>query len=131
MSTDPETIWKMFRDSIVVLSLPTEEQRRVNGPGCLVCDLSEEFRHWSTAFLAHFGDTVTPSQQSAILDIITLFNGMDKEDCECWNDAALQRPAWQTVREKSCEALPLFGWEGTTLKPSVEVEPGVWHRPRD
>ena len=36
--------WEMLlREALAVLALPPDEQVRVNGPGCVVCDLLEDF----------------------------------------------------------------------------------------
>ena len=49
-----------------------------------------------------------------------------REDCECFSREAVRRPTWQTIREQTAVALPLFGWRKATVKP-----PGVWARPPD
>jgi hypothetical protein len=129
MDVNLEGIWKMFRESLVVLSLPPEEQRRVNGPGCLACDLLVDFGHWRETFLAHFGGVVTPAQRAMIVEMDAIIGAMDEADRECWNDEVVQRPVWESLRTKAKEALRMFGSEGQAVKPFVEVQPGVWHRP--
>jgi hypothetical protein len=36
---------RLLRDALTALALPMGEQIRVNGPGCVACDLFEDFDH--------------------------------------------------------------------------------------
>ena len=82
-----------------------------------------------TLFLSHFEDGLTADQRAVIAEIDAILPTMQAADRECFNDEVVRRSAWQSLREKANEALRVFGCEGQTVKPFVEVEPGVWHRP--
>jgi hypothetical protein len=55
--------------------------------------------------------------------------GMQQPDFECFNNEVVRRPIWQQLRELATEALRAFGWERVVVRPFVEVQPGVWHKP--
>lgn len=129
MSTNPKT--GLLRDALVMLSLPPAEQQRLNGPGCLTCDLLEDFQlAWR---VAREDSTVelTPEQLRALQEISQALDALSKEDCECFSLEAVSRPAWQAIREQAVVALPLLGWQDATVKPFTETSPGVWARPAD
>jgi len=126
MVVDLETIWREFRDAVVVLSLPAERQRRVNGPGCLTCDLSEKYYFARGAFLSRFSDVLTSAQQTVIAEIDSIMEGMRGVDRGCWNDDAVRSPAWELLRKKSDEALRVFECEGAAVTPFGGTESDGW-----
>lgn len=118
----------LLRESLAILALPAEEQVCVNGPGCVSCDLTEDFMHARAVAIEHAPNLSGPQRQ--ILDTIEgVFNSMQEADDACFDEDAICRPNWQRVRELAAEALRLFGWEGTVVPPFVEIKPGVWQRP--
>lgn len=129
MDADLNSVWKQFREAVAVLALPPDEQPRVNGPGCLACDLLNDYAYACDAFVSNFGDSLTTPQRDAISEMNALLAKMEPADYECFNDEVVRRPVWQSLREKANEALRVFGCEGKTVKPFVEVQPGVWYRP--
>jgi hypothetical protein len=128
MSVDLEAIWKLFRNALAALSLPAEEQRRVNRPGCLACDLLCDFNHSCATFLAHFADVLTDGQRAAIAGVESAVCELQDDDLECWNDEILVRPAWNRVRAAAGNAVREFGYSDCVVPPFVETEPGVWRR---
>src|SRR5262245_6533944 len=103
MATELEYAWSRFREAVAVLALPPEEQRRVNGHGCLACDLLNDFDDARRLFLANFGDVLTAEQQTGIAVIDYHITGMSPVDLECFNDEVVHRPAWQLLRENAGE----------------------------
>jgi hypothetical protein len=109
--------------------LPPDEQVRVNGPGCVTCDLFEEFDHARIVALENAATALSEEQRRLLDTIDTVMHGMEESDDECFNNGALQCPVWQKLRELASDALHALGWEQTTINPFTEIRPGVWHRP--
>jgi hypothetical protein len=84
--------WKrLLRDALAVLALPAEEQIRANGPGCVVCDLLEDFHHAHT--VARDNIPGLSAEQRGLLDQIdATMKGMHQSDLECFNNDVLRRP---------------------------------------
>jgi hypothetical protein len=126
---ESELSQKLLREALVVLSLPPDEQVRVNGPGCLACDLLNDFDH---ARSVAFGDAAAllSAEQRRLLDcILALVRSMQEADFECFNEEVVRRPGWQQLRLLASQALRAFNWEDSSVEPYAEVEPGVWRRP--
>ena len=129
MPVDPDFVWKQFRETLAALALPPDEQRSVTGPGCLACDLLNDFHYACDLFLSHCIDAVTAEQRTVIAEINAILSEMTGADLECFNDEVVTRPVWQSLRDTANEALRVFGCEGQTVEPFVEIQPGVWQRP--
>ena len=121
--------WQLLlRDALAVLALPADEQVRVNGPGCVSCDLIEDFRQARHA--AESASAVFSEEQQALLSQLEeVIESMQDPDFECFNTGAICRPVWQRLRELAVEALRAFGWAGVEVRPFEEIQPDVWHRP--
>ena len=119
---------RLLRDALAVLALPPDEQVRANGPGCVACDLSEAFYH-SHSVALECASQLSNVQSVLLGRIETAIRSMQAPDVECGNEDVLRRPAWQELRQMADEALWAFGWQGVPPPPSVEIQPGVWHRP--
>ena len=126
---DTEPWQQLLREALGVLALPPDEQVRVNGPGCVACDLLNDFDHARIVALGNAGAALSEEQRRLIDNIDTVMSGMEKPDFECFNNDVLRRPVWQKLRELATEALRAMGWEQTTIRPFTEIQPGVWHRP--
>lgn len=125
---DDEPWERLLRDALAVLSLPPDEQVRVNGPGCVACDLLNDFDHARTVAIGNA--PVLSEDQQALLDRIdAAMRGMQQPDVECFINEVVRRPVWQQLRELAADAMQAFGWERVVLRPFIEVQPGVWHKP--
>ena len=126
---DGEEPWRpLLRTALAVLALPADEQERVNGPGCVACDLDSDFDHARLVALGNAPDLT--DEQRALLDRIeAVLRSKQPPDYECFNPSVLRRPVWQHLRELAAEALRAFGWEGALVRPFAEIQPGVWQRP--
>lgn len=120
---------RLLREALAALALPPGEQGRVTEPGCVTCELLEDFDHARLVALGQASDILSEEQRLLLDRINILMEGMQQADFECFNSAVLLRPVWQQLRELAAEALCQFGWEGTTIHPFVESELGVWRRP--
>jgi hypothetical protein len=125
---DDELWQQLLRTALVVLSLPADEQLRVNGPGCVACDLDHDFDHARTVALGNASD-LTDEQRRLLDRIEATLRSKQPPDYECFNPAVLQRRVWQELRVQATEALRAFGWERAVVQPFAEVQPGVWQRP--
>jgi hypothetical protein len=117
----------LLREALAVLALPADEQIRINGPGCVICDLFEEFNH-GRSVASEYGATLSEEQRRILYAIDAVLRSMPKADYECGNEDAI-RPLWQRVRELAAEAQRMFGWEGTVVEPFTEIRPRIWQRP--
>jgi hypothetical protein len=125
---EEQTWQQLLRDALAVLAEAPEEQVRINGPGCVACDLLNDFDHARTVAL---GNAPSHSEeQRGLLDRIDgVMCGMQQPDFECFSNDVVRRPVWQHLRKLAVEALHAFGWERAAVRPFVEVKPGVWRRP--
>src|SRR5437879_3265369 len=75
----------LLREALAALALPADEQIRVNGPGCVACDLLNDFDHGR--LLAVGNDPPLPEEQRRILDAIdSVMRSMQAPDFECFNN---------------------------------------------
>jgi len=125
-----DVVWQtVLRDSLASLAAPADEQVRANGPGCVACDLFEDFEN-ARRVAVESGEL--SRKQNAILATITAeFSSMQPQDSECCNNYVLRRPAWEALRRLAATALFEFGWAGAAATPYLQVAPGVWHRKLD
>jgi len=124
-----DELWqRLLRDALAVLGLPPDEQVRINSPGCVACDLLNDFDH---ARLTTLGNApgLSAEQRELLERIDDVMDQMQPPDFECWDNQVVHRPVWQVLRELAAEALRAFRWEKVVMRPFVEVRPGVWHRP--
>lgn len=119
---------RLLCDSLAVLALPPDEQVRVNGPGCVACDLLNDFDHARRVALDNAPDLSDTNRN--LLDRINFaMDSMQQQDCECFNNDVLHRPVWQELRKLATETLRSFHWVRIEVQPSSEGQPGIWHRP--
>jgi hypothetical protein len=119
----------LLREALAVLALPPDEQVRVNGPGCVTCDLREDFDQARVLAVENAADELSDEQRGLLRTMDSVMQSMQEPDAWCFNLDALHRPAWQQLRELAVAALRAFGWAETAVEPFVEVESGVWRRP--
>jgi hypothetical protein len=117
-----------FRISLQALALPAPEQVRVTKPGCVTCELYQDFQHWSEEYLTHFAGVVSPTQRSAIQAVSGALDAIPPSDRTCNNDALLQRLSWQHVRFAAQRALSTLAWPLDAPAPYVRLSHDVWQR---
>lgn len=121
-------LWQpLLRDALAALASPPDEQVRANGPGCVACDLLEDFDHARRVTLGNA--ELSEAQRASLGRIDAEIRAMRPSDLECFNSEVIRRPAWQTLRDFAAAALREFGWEGARAQVFVEIQPGVWRRP--
>ena len=119
---------RLLCDALAVLALPPDEQVRINGPGCVACDLLDDFDHARLVAIDNAPE-LTDGQRELLDRIDGAMRGMHQQDYERFNNDVVRRPVWQELRELAAEALRVFGWQRVEVRAFVEVEPGIWHRP--
>jgi hypothetical protein len=119
---------RLLREALTVLTLSPDEQVRVNGLGCVACDLLNDFDHARTVALGN-APGLSEEQRRLLDRIDATMREMQQPDFECFNNEVVRRPVWHQLRQLAAEALRAFGWESAVVQPFVEVQPGVWHRP--
>ena len=118
----------LLSEALAILALAANEQVRVNAPGCVACDLLNDFDQ--ARKVAVESKAILSNGQRRILEAIdNVILSMEGQDLECCNNEVLRRPAWEQLRELAAEGLRLFGWQSTVVEPFTEVQPGVWRRP--
>lgn len=123
-----EEVWqRLLRDALAALALPPDEQVQVNGPGCVACDLLNDFDHARTVALGN-APGLSAEQRELLERIDAVMRGMQQADFECFNNEVVRRPVWQQLRESAAEALRAFGWGRGAVRPFEQVQPGVWQR---
>jgi hypothetical protein len=125
---DDAVHWRpLLRDALAALASPPDEQVRANGPGCIACDLLEDFDH---ARLVALGNAeLSEGQRESLNCIDAEARAMQPHDLECFHSEVIRRPAWEILRGQAGHALRTFGWEHAKAQAFVETQPGVWHRP--
>lgn len=129
MTTDADNIERLLRDAVVALSLPAAEQARVTMPGCVSCELLNDFDHAYQCYIQS-GRSRSTSERAKVLNAINdTMKLMSDADYVCYDTSVLNRPLWGNLRQLASEAVRLFGWQDYSLSPYIEIEPSVWQRP--
>jgi hypothetical protein len=121
-------MWQdLLRESLSILAMPAIEQCRLNSPGCITCELFEDFKN---ARMCAVGSGELTAVQRLSLDRIEAdFRDMPPSDCECRVDEVLHRESWERIRMLATDSLATFGWKIADVRSIVEVSPGVLVRP--
>lgn len=122
-----KNILNILRESLTILAMPAGKQVKYNGPGCICCDLLNDYDNAFTATMSNI--ELTDSQTEILRKINSAMNDMCEDDYECFNNKVLDRTAWINIRSLAKHALSEFQWEIKEFNEPQEVEPGVWRRP--
>ena len=128
MSDNKNLISKLLCDALVALSLPPAEQVRVTQPGCVSCELIEDFSHGHTCFAQSCSGQISTTASQLLSEIHSTIESLSDDDCVCFDNSVLDRPAWSQLRSLATKALTTLGWEENELGAYSETEPGVWRR---
>jgi hypothetical protein len=118
-----------LRYTLQALALPPAEQVRVLSPGCVTCDLYEDYRVAHRYYLAADDLHPTPEQVASLTALAGLLEEVPEEAWICFENTCLHHPGWERVREAAQRALEAFGWPLEAPPEFEEGEPGVWQRP--
>ncbi len=124
---DVRTPWQtLLREALSRLALPVDEQVRVNGPGCVACNLFKGFNH--ARRVASKEAILSEDQHQTLEAIAQVMQAMTEPELECFKNELLCRPAWVRLRELASDALRVFGWEKMVIEPVVIASPSVRSR---
>ena len=129
MAVDKNNIERLLRDAVVSLSLPASEQCRVTAPGCVACELLNDFDHACKCYARSCLDRLFPERSQVLADIDNAMALMSEPDYVCFEASVLNRPVWGTLRDLAAQAMLLFDWQDHVVSPHQKTESGVWQRP--
>lgn len=121
-----EGVRRSFMTALIALTRPAEEQVRESWPGCVECELYEDF----VLYLRVFREWWTvPDEKDAALDaVMRAVDDAVEQNHDCSDITLVERPAWDTVRAEAEAALRVLGWEGIEMTHFEWVQPSVLHR---
>lgn len=128
MDVDKNRIRQLLQDALIALSLPADEQIRVTHPGCVSCELIENFTHGYQCFCQSCADELSDDTAALLTQIDDTIESLADDDCTCFDNTVMNRPKWAELRRLATRAIDAMGWAGFALKPYSEIEPGVWQR---
>lgn len=117
-----------FFISLKMLAMVPEQQIDKNGPGCITCDLYNDFEHYYRSYLAEFGASLDNVFREKLEKLFKFLEHMPEEDFVCFDNTMISRVNWNTVRDLSREILSLHKSSYEDILGYIEVSPGVWER---
>ena len=122
-------IKREFRYALQVLAANSPDQIRVLSPGCIACELLDDYDLELRQYREVFRDSFTRRRIEAIERLDRAIDVIPESDHECFNNDVLTRPAWDEVRTTAKETLAAFGWPEGLPPDYTETAPGIWRRP--
>ena len=116
-------------EALQVLGLPSAEQIRVTEPGCVTCELYDDFVFNHELFVEAFANELSDSQKEKLAYVLKKLEAIPDEGFVCFDMTALNQPGWDTVRVAASEALREMHWPEKAPEPYKETKDGVWQRP--
>lgn len=120
---------RLLREALAVLAAEPNEQVRLTLPGCVSCELLEDFDHARRVAMTYAGTALSHEQLTSLDQIRDALKAMNGPDVDCIDNQVVHRLAWQKIRILAKRSLRAFNWEGTAVLPYEEIEPRVWKRP--
>ena len=122
-----EGLRRNLMTSLTALTRPAEEQVRETWPGCVVCELYDDFesdlRYYREAW------EVAPEAGAALDSVLRVLDETVAPEHPCDDLTLVERPEWDRVRAEAASALRVLGWEGLRMTHYEWVAPGVLQRP--
>jgi len=125
---EKEFFQSFIRDTLNVLALDPEEQIKANGPGCVACDLLNDFDTAFKDYLSQSELKISNEVQNIFQQIDDVIENMDEADYVCFENSVLYREKWDQIRNLAKECLKLLGWELVKNMKYTNVGNGVWQR---
>ncbi|MCG8587380.1 MAG: hypothetical protein MI757_21960 [Pirellulales bacterium] len=122
-------IEREFRFSLRALAAEPAVQVSAMSPGCVTCELYEDFVGYLGPYLDRAGNKLTASQREKIQAIVDALEGIADKDHECFDNETLATNSWREVRSIARMALDAMGWQREPAPRFKETEPGIWRRP--
>ncbi|WP_184548991.1 hypothetical protein [Mucilaginibacter sp. FT3.2] len=121
---DKELLHKNLIVSILALASDKQSQITYTTPGCVVCDLTDDFETYGKRCYNKSDYSIAQSQLIDELDQI--IDRFVESGYECFDLDALDTPLWNQIRRKALEAVSAFGYLLTPLPKNIETQDGVW-----
>jgi hypothetical protein len=125
-----EGLRRNLKEALQALALPPAEQIRVTEPGCVMCELYEDFCSDYPAYISMFDPELSEDQRNLLLAVAGNLENIPNEAFVCYDNSCLEHQAWAEVRSSAAAALSALGWKMELPATYQEVEPGVWRRPQ-
>ncbi|GED14595.1 hypothetical protein AM501_06145 [Aneurinibacillus migulanus] len=121
---ETDCIKKEFMYALFALSLTKDKQIQYNSPGCISCDLIEDFLLYSRLYEEKMQGKLNHDVLNAINSVREGIDELDMHDC--FDNDDLDKAEWESVREISKKALIILGINNMDLPAYVEIGNGVW-----
>lgn len=118
-----------FRYALQALAAEAPDQIRVLSPGCVACELLNDYDLERQRYREAFGPWLSRRQSERIGQIDRAIGAIPEADLQCFDNDVLTRPSWGQVRAAAKDALLAFGWPPGLPSEFTEVAPSVWRRP--
>lgn len=127
MENNDKYIIKEFQYALILLSLPKDEQIQKLSPGCITCELYNEYDSFLESYINN--KELLENQKDKLLHIKNYMDSMDNDKYfECFNNSVLDSKEWEHVRELAKQAIDLLGIEEIKIPDFEETEPGIFKR---
>lgn len=115
-------------ESLQALALPADEQVRVLQPGCITCELYNDFVSDLDLYRECCAHVLTEQQWVALDQVVESLEAIPDEAFECFNNACLQHDGWGEARIVAQRALHELDWPLDAPPAYRETQPGIWRR---
>ena len=121
---DKELLHKNLIVCILALASDKQSQISYTTPGCVVCDLIEDFETYGKRCF----ETANYSTEECELigELNLLIDQLIELGYECFDTDVLDSMLWNEIRAKASSALSKFGYRIIPLPQSIETQLGVW-----
>lgn len=112
---------------VCILALASDKQSQIDYtiPGCVVCDLIEDFETYGKRC---FNKSDYSIEQSNFVDELTeLIDQLVETGYECFDTHILDTLLWNHIRNKASDALKSFGYSLIPLPQNIQTQSGVWN----
>lgn len=117
-------LYKKLVISIIALASDSKTQIEFTHPGCVLCDLFDDFDSYASHFFKD--NSFNEWQRQKITQINKAIDSILADKPECFDKSILDSDKWVQLRKIAKETLHSFNIKMTELPKSVETEPGVW-----
>ena len=118
-------IKREFRYALPGLAASAPDQIRVLSPGCIACELLDDYNLELRQYREVFRDSFTRRRVAAIARLDRAIDVIPESDHECFNNDILTHPAWDGVRATTTETPAAFGWPEGPPPDYTETAPGI------
>ena len=107
-----------------MLSLEKEDQIQSNGPGCVTCDLYEEFKH-RYEFIIEKDFYCLDYKEIGLTDLYNTLINLKEDEMICFNNEMLNTIGWNEVRSKASIVCNNLGIK-RKINPMIEIGNGIY-----